>query len=1074
MQTKILIKGLAPQIAKKCGYLLVITMLLAGNIRTMFADNDAPVVLQQQITVTGVVNDDLGDPLPGVTILLKGSTSVGTQTLGDGRFSINLPDQNPVLVFSYIGFTTKEITVGSQRNLTVTLNEDTQQLDEVIITGYTTQRRATMTGSISSVSNKELTITKNENVVNALAGKLPGLRVMQKTSRPGSYETSIDIRGLGSPLFVVDGIPRDQGYFARMDPEEIESVTILKDASAAIYGMQAANGVMLITTRQGTAQQGKVDISYTGTYQFQHFNDVPRGVSVTDFFTLKNEAALRGFNYNNFFQRRNLVHGPEDFALWEGKHGDNWMDIVLAQNVPQYQHNVNLNGGNEQLRYFVNLGYFKQEGAFSSGDVWSDKINFRSNVDAKITKNLSVRVALAAIIGHDYEPNDAGWTTYKNAWLNRPTSTYYANNNPLYLNGDNIELNDGVNTIAQTTAAISGFNDSKSRRMNATGTMTYDIPGVKGLQVYAMYDYTMNINDSHNYKKMYYTYTYSSGSDTYNPISNRAPSTITRSGTFSYNTTLQTGFRYNNKWGDHGINGVGVFEETYRTSQNFSAMREVFVNSEWLSVAENNANQRATGNTPTELARQGFIGTLNYDYVGKYLVDFRFRYDSSSKWARGARWGFFPSLSLGWRFSEEPFIKNNFDFVSNLKLRASIGQMGDDSSGGNYPPIFSDYSLTSNLGWYWDGATISQGVNTASLPNPKLTWYKTTMKNLALDWGLLKNQFSGSFEVFRRDQTGLLATSSVVIPNTIGASLPQENLNSNASFGWEIDLNYSSKRNRDFTYSVSTNWSFTRSMRTKWLESEFNNSMNEWNNKSEGRYTEIRWSRRAIDYFRNTNEIMNFTAQPISQGALPGYWWFEDWNEDGISDGSDSYPYSTNGLARINGGISVSLSYKNIDLTLHFQGAYGVYASYSEVYSEALPFGGNRNSMYYFTDRWRPVNYTEDDWWHPDTKWISGYYPPTGNGDRFSQSNAIKDASFIRLKTADLSYNVPRKLLALANIKSLKIFVSGYNLYTLTKMAFLDPERPGSGSNMGTTTNSVDMYQYPINQTYNFGINLKF
>lgn len=1059
------------KILQKCGYLLVITMLLAGQPLWAADENAHAAPLQQQITVTGVVTDNQGETLPGVNIVIKG-TSMGQASNADGEFSLAVPGNNAVLVFSYLGYITQEVTVVSNRRLTIILIDDTQMIDEIVVVGYGTQKKTTMTGSVSTINNKELTVTKNENVVNALAGKMPGLRISQKNAQPGAYNTKIDVRGFGEPLFVIDGIPRDKDYFARMDPEEIESITILKDASAAIYGMRAANGVMLITTKSGTSQGGKVDISYSGNYAWQQIVNIPKGITPTDWMTLRNEQRWQDFG-NNYLNRQDARHSQEEFNQWAGHPGYDWIGATFEDFFPQMQHNMSINGGSDNLRYFVSLGYFKQEGAYKSGSLYDDRWNFRSNVDAKITKRLSARISLGAILNEVNEPNAGLWSVFKSAWLHRPDASFYANDNPNYLNGDDQYISDGENSLAQTDSKYMGYRIIKQRRLNGALTLTYEIPGVKGLTARATYDYGMRISDNTAYKHSFNLYKYNATAKTYDPIVRNSPSDITRQAWFNKDTDMQLGLSYANIFGSHTVNGTFVFEEQFQEWDDFRAYRELKVNSEYLFAGEDD-KQQGTGGIPGDRLNKALIGRASYDYAGKYMAEFLFRYEGSSRWPKDSRWGFFPSFSVGWRISEENFIKGNLDFISNLKLRASYGQLGDDNLDMqfNYPPISVGYNLDSeNRGWYYDGI-LQGGVRPTSIPNPNLTWYKVVMKNIALDFGVLNNKVMGTFELFQRDRSGLLATSSAVIPGTVGAALPQENLNDDRNYGWELELHH---RNRisDFEYAVSGQISATRSKRTYWLEEPASHSYDHWRNRTSGRNNDIWWGREAGGMFNSINDIRTFQTYPMGQNSLPGDWWFVDWNEDGIVDGSDDHPVATKGLPFFNYGLALTAGYKNFDMTMQFQGTYKVYVALAELFTEALPFGG-KNTLEWFMDRWRPEN-SNADYFAPDTKWISGWYPVTGHDGRRTGTNNMMDASYFRLKTMEIGYTIPGSILNKLLVKNLRIYVSAYNLLTFTKLKNTDPERPGSEPGVGASDNNyVDMYSYPNNKSYILGATIKF
>jgi TonB-linked SusC/RagA family outer membrane protein len=1022
----------------------------------------------QTRNITGTVTDkQTGEAIIGASVMVVGTTT-GAITDIDGRFSLAVPS-NATLTVSYVGYTPQRVSVGNQSAITILLSEDEMKLEEVVVVGYGTQKKATLTGSVVAVNNAEITVTKNENVVNMLTGKLPGVRISQRSSAPGDYDTRIDIRGMGDPLFVIDGVPRDKDYFSRMNAEEIENVSVLKDGAAAVYGLRAANGVILVTTKSGTSQDGKVDITYSGNYTLQSFLYVPKGISAADYMTLRNEQRWQSFNESYLVRPAGVFTQEAIDPYLNGKPSYDWMSQVFKDVTPQQQHNLSLDGGSGKLRYYVNLGYQKQDGSYRSGDYYADRWNLRTNVDAQVTNNLKAKISLGAIMTENHRPNGTGWSTYKAAWLMRPDAPFYANDNPLYPNGDEGLLYDGHNMIVETDADYVGYNINRQRRFNGTLSLTYDIPGIKGLSAKGSYDYSLSLPDNTEYKGTYTLYVYNADTEIYKASTKNSPAGVTRSANFDYSTNMQLGLTYNNTFGKHTVGGILLFEENFSTWDNFRAYRELMINSEYLFAGEDK-NQSATSdkNGVWDYLSQSVVGQFNYDFGGKYLADFRFRYDGSSKFPSNARWGFFPSLSVGWRISEEGFIKNRFDFLSNLKLRGSYGEMGDDASASHYPPNVVGYNLDGNeRGWIYDGV-LGGGVSTTGIPNLNLTWYKIKMYNLALDFGILNGKLGGTFEVFRRDRSGLLATSTAVIPGTVGASLPNENLNSDRHFGYEISLEHRNKVS-GINYFVSGQLSATKSMRTSWIETPASNSYDKWRNRTSGRYNDIWWGRESGGMFTSYDQIRTANL-PQGQGALPGDWWLEDWNGDGVINDNDNHPIASKGLPVFNYGLSSGASWKNFDVSLNFQGSYGVYVRYAEVLTEALAFGG-QNTLSWFLDRWRPVN-PDADYFNPNTQWISGYYPVTGHDGRRTGTNEIQDASYLRLKTMEIGYTLPKHLLPKLGIKNLRVYVSGYNLLTFTGLHDVDPERPGAEG--GASTDYVQFYNYPVNRTFTFGASIKF
>ncbi len=1021
----------------------------------------------QARTISGQVLDSASNlPLEGVTVSIEGGAAK-TLTNKDGNFTIALSGGN-TLIFSSVGFADIRTTVSAnQKSLQVVMTTASSSLNQVIVVGYTTQRKETVTGSIASIKGSEMARTRNENTLNMLTGKVPGVRVVQKSARPGAYDATIDIRGMGDPLFVVDGIVRDKDYFARMSAEEIESVSVLKDGAAAVYGLRAGNGVVLITTKTGNSQNGRVDITFNTSVSLAQYLYVPQGMNAQDYYTIRNEQNWQDFN-KNYLVRQNALYSDSLINLYKNgtKQSYNWMDQVFRKNTPQYDNNLSVNGGGDKLRYYFNLGYNKQEGSYKSGDLESERWSLRTNVDAQITKRLKARVQLGAILTNTKQPNGSGWPTYKNTWLMRPDASFYANDNPEYPNGDGNVLYDGHNMIVETSAKYVGLNTTRDKRYNGTLRLEYEVPGIRGLSAKALYDYSMNLPDYNNYKSSFTLYRYNPSDDTYTPNLKNAPSSIEKGTSLNYSNTLQAGLYYTNHFNKHNVSGFLIYEQAYNKWDGFSAYRQLLINSQYLFAGEAD-QQQALGQLPADRANKSVIGSVTYDFDRKYLLDFKFRNDQSSRFPAGSRSGFFPAVSAGWRLGEEGFIKNNFSFISELKIFGSYGELGDDNSADNYPPT-PGYSLTNNLGWYF-GGVLNGGLAALPTPNPNLTWYRIKSYNAGINFGLLKNSITGTAEIYRRDRSGLLATSSNVIPGTVGAALPQENLNSDRNFGYELSLAYR-KRFRDLSYYVSGQISATKYMRTDWLETPASNSYDQWRNRTANRYQNIWWGNESGGMFTTYDQIRTYNTVPVGQGTVPGDWYLNDWNGDGVVDARDDHPIGTTGLPVFNYGISLGGTWKNFDVALDWQGAYGVYVQYAEVLTEALPFGG-QNTLTWFSDRWHPAD-PNADYFNPNTQWIPGYYPVTGHDGRRTGTNGVMNASYIRLKTAELGYTLSPKLLSRAGIQELRLYLSGYNLLTFTPLKNVDPERPGAAG--GASTNYIDFYNDPITRTYTIGARVRF
>lgn len=1023
-------------------------------------------------TVTGTVVDGTGEAVIGANIRIDGDRTRGTITDIDGNFKIEASPKEKIVI-SFIGYK-DAIVVASTNKLNITLKDDNEMLDEVVVVGYGIQKKATLTGAVSAVNSKEIAVTKNENVVNMLSGKIPGVRISQRSSQPGEFDNAIDIRGMGEPLIVVDGIPRDKAYFSRMDANEIESVSVLKDASAAIYGVRAANGVILVTTKRGETADGKFDITFSANYGWQQFLYVPETADAVTHMLMINEKTYNTTQTQNFFLRQAPTYNYDRIFEYSrnGRKGTNWTKELFNDNVPQQQYNVSVNGGSEKVKYFFNLGYLKQEGAYKFNSLNYNRWNFRSNVDARITDRLKASVQLSGYMDEKNQPFTDIWAVYKKAWTYRPTSDAYIDgdhNLPAY----DSEMLEPENPVAAINSNLSGFRREKLNNFNGSLALTYDIPGVKGLQAKAFYSYDYYTTNNTYYNRAYKLYS-KNADGTMTTYDRHADAYLKRQTDPSYGTVMQLSLSYDNKFGDHNVSVLALFEEQYNQWENFYAQRSMLLDGEYLLYGENEG-QIGKMDGAGDKTRRAFVGRMNYDYKGRYMVDFSLRYDGSSSFPKDSRWGLFPAVSVGWRVSEETFVKELVPFMTNLKIRASYGRMGDDGGASTYPQTAIAYQLDTQgkIGYIYNGTFIT-GVSATAIPNPNLTWYTSDTYNAGIDFDLWNGKLSGILEVYKRKRKGLLATSSAVIPGTVGASLPQENLESDQTYGWEISLGH---RNRvaGVNYWVNGQISATKNRWDYHLDGQAGNSMDNWyRNNVSGRNKDIWFTYEEGGRFTNYDQIRyhNTTGANFGQSTLPGDYWYEDWNGDGVIDDKDKHPVATYNLPVFNYGITMGAEWKGIDLSMNWQGAAGVYNSYDEVFTEVGPFNGGA-VLDIYTDRWHTVNATDDPW-NPNTQWVSGLYPATGHSFN-TGSTGIKNTSYIRLKTLELGYTLPKTWLAKVGVRNLRVYVNAYNLLTFTGLDNIDPERPGrQGGANNNRDEGILFYNYPVNRTFNIGATLKF
>ena len=1008
------------------------------------------IVNAQNQKVKGVVKDTSGEPLIGVNVLLKGSTA-GAITDIDGTFDLTVNGDKSVLVFSFVGFEKKEVPVKGRSFLTVTLTEDNTQLEEVVVVGYGTQKRQEITGSVASVSRKEIMTVNTANMTSALQGKIPGLNIKQNTGEPGTYDNSFNIRGLGAPMVIVDGIPRDN--FDRIDPNEIESVSVLKDATAAVYGVRAANGVILVTTRKGA--KGKTEINMNASYGIQGITKYPKSVDAYGYMELYNEAmANRGETTPTYSS--DLVTSGSPYA------NVNWYDEIVRKSVPQYQVNLTASGGTDRIQFFNSIGYYSEEGLWKSKSLNYERFNLRSNITAQITDQLTAEFQIGGFFdtknAPPYDPADI----LKAIGAQVPIYEIYANGNPDYLGK---QYNDDNNALIKSSNDYSGYRKTSNTQVQVTASLRWDIPFVKGLWAKALVAYDPKFYKSKLFSKQYRTYQYNKATDTYSVANTSAMSSVTEWRSDSATPTTQLSLNYENKFKNkHNVKGLLLFETRKWQTSDLSGNRNTLMDAVDQIYAGLIDDARSINGSADRNANVGLVGRFDYDYLSKYLVQASFRYDGSSKFYN-KKWGFFPSLSLGWRISEESFFKDNISFVDNLKIRASIGRMGDD----NVEPYLwmMAFNYPGNDSYILGDGSLIPGVGVPQIPNVNATWYTSTTKNLGIDLSLWNAALTVEFDLFRRDRDGLLANRIVSVPGTFGATFAKENINSDMQEGFELVLGHAGKV-RDFSYQLRGNFTYTLN-RNKYVESvPSGNSYDNWRNNTNNRNSNILWMYKANGQFVSMDEIYN---NPVLGGVynkysyLPGDIKYVDFNEDGMIDEWDMQPLMRNNTPIMNFGLTLSGQWKGLDLSMSFQGASMFNARMN---ASPLQWGGSAWDI--FMDRWHKVDASGNvNSFDPDGVWVPGKYPSTRVQDPqnygIESSFWYNNCTYLRLKNLEIGYTFPSKWTKFVGINSLRLYANGYNLFTIQSSAsnYIDPENPGGG---------ID--RYPIMRNFNFGINVNF
>lgn len=757
-----------------------------------------------EIPVTGRVVGEEGIMLPGVSVVLKG-TQRGTTTDQNGAFSISVPNNESVLVFSFVGYEPKEVLVGASSRLDIILSIDNKSLEEVVVVGYGTQKKVNLTGSVATISGSELQQVPTNNLTNMVGGRMPGVVTVNGNGRPGSG-SSISIRGLStlsdnSPLVVIDGIVRADG-FGNIDPNEVESISILKDASAAsVYGARASNGVILITTRRG--KTGKPSISYTAMAGVQNPTQYPKLMSAFDYASVRNQALRnQGFDQANPAQSGLFF---SDAALESFKPGiTDWYKETFKRNSIQSQQNLTISGGTESIRYFTSLGYANQDGMY-------DKINFkrfnlRTNIDARINKNLTVGLNLEGrkelSAAPAFDANQFFGLASRASPLMRP---YHASGRPFNTQGEHpVEM-----------IHSSGYDRNQTNIFQGTLFFEHDLSFMtKGLSVRGNFSYF----SQQRFNKAFFTpYPLYDEDANGNVTNTKIVGPRTRlSQTFEEinNNTINLSLNYNKTLGQHEIGGLVLYEQFGAKGNIFTARKEDFsTNIKDEFFASGPANQTISGNGIINDARRSVVGRVNYAFNSKYLLEATFRYDGSYRFPKNQRYGFFPAFSAGWRISEEDFFKNSAvsKTVNSLKFRFSKGLIGNDRV--NAFQFMDAFNIVAGSGPIVNGQALPF-VRYGAYPNPNITWEKQDNTNIGIDALLFDSKLGFEFDYFFRKTKDILWSRTRSIPGTFGRALPNENYAEVKSNGLELTISYQNNV-RELGYNLRLIGSYAQNRVTK-------------------------------------------------------------------------------------------------------------------------------------------------------------------------------------------------------------------------------------------------------------------
>ncbi|MBK5722712.1 TonB-dependent receptor [Dysgonomonas sp. Marseille-P4677] len=1007
--------------------------------------------------ITGKVTDLSNEPLIGANVTVKGLKK-GTVTDSDGNYSIEV-ETGQFLVFSYIGFLPQEIAIENQTIINIELSTNEKLMDEVVITGYgIALKKPTLTGAISTISDEDISRTTAVTTSGALVGKIAGLNTRQDDGRPGST-TRINIRNMGSPLFVIDGIQQNEGQFNNIDFNDIETMAVLKDASAAIYGLQAANGVIVITTKKGKKKE-RNSISLNARYGWQQFLEYPRPADAATYIKsyMQSDAILKN---------PNPKYSKEDLEKWQQGTEKNyrpfdWYDYIFTTS-PQHYLGLNISGGSEKMNYYIALSNTKQESVVVNYGNF-DRTNVHISLESEISKRLKVGATMSGRIEKKENPGVPGddiKAPFLALYRNLPTIRPYANDNPKYPAKTSSY---GDSNFAILNYKLSGRAEETFRVAQLNFNVEYEL--LKGLKAKGLfsYFYSQKYSDIHEYT--YKLYSYDEATDTYPEAFSMDNPFMTRTVYRKEEIKGQLQLMYEKKIGSHQIDAVIGAESFKKDNPEFFIHSIPPSNS--INLFDYQSLDKFTDNGNRTEARLGYIGRLNYNYAQRYLLEVSARYDGSWKFPPGDRWGFFPSVSGGWRVSEENFWQNSkfSSIFSDIKLRASYGLLGDD--------MVSDYAAFDYLNgynYYKTGSVINGkyyiGAEPRGLPVTSISWIRAKIFDVGIDFGFFKNQLTGSLDYFNRKRTGLPDSRyDVLIPGEAGFSLPKENLNSDLHRGMDGSLIWR-KLTGEFKYSVGGNFTYSRQYNWHKYKPRFGNSWDEYRNTSEERFTGISWGYQAIGQFQSWEEIAAYTIDNDRQGnktLRPGDIKYKDVNNDNIINAMDARPigYTEGSLPLLNYGFNFSFQWKNFDLAFDLTGS--SFATWTQDRELRVPFTNGGNSpQYTMSDQWHLADPSD-----ASSELIAGKYPTmlVGNGSHSNYWGStfwVHNVNYIKLRNLEFGYTIPTQILMRMGVNDLRVYVSGQNLFYLTNVDGIDPE---------ITSNSG--IQYPTTRIVSLGVNIKF
>lgn len=996
---------------------------------------------QQGITVSGTVFDASGESIPGVTIIIKGSTS-GTITDIDGKFNLQVPGKESVLRFSYIGYAATEINIGNQTVMNITLEEDSKQIDEVVVVGYGTQKKVNLTGSVETIKGDQIARQPVAQASQALMGLSPGLTVIQESGQPGADEAKLRIRGIGSidastdPLILIDGV---EGDINSIDANDIDNISILKDASsAAIYGARASNGVILVTTKRG--KEGQISINYRNYLGWQDPTNLPKFLGSLDYLKYSGSSQAEVDEY-----AANMARDPYKYP------DTDWSNLLFSESGFQQYHNITASGGSEKAKVIASLGYLDQNGNIKGYGY--KRYNGRLNTDLKINDKLDINFDISFSKSDKKASVHELTYTVMEAYRLAPIYPY------MYADGSWADGFSGANPIAKVNSG--GYNNKTVNTFNGLVRLNYQ--PVKGLKLSAMY--------APSYEDIYEKYFSKTFKQVIDPESNTVrsvndPNQLKQTNKRPFKENFNAVASYSLAFNEHDISALAGYEFIKYKYEDFTAGRQDFVLQNYEVINAGSEELDFTSGTATHWGLVSYFGRINYSFRSKYLLEANLRRDASSRFRSSKRVGVFPSFSAGWRLSEENFMKN-LDFLSNLKLRASWGSLGNQAITDDDNKYYVDnfpYASSILLGTgqtnYLFGDKIITGASPDIMANKDVKWETTEVTNIGIDGGLFNQKLTFGFDYYIRKTKDILLR--MPIPTVIGLGVPIQNVGDIENKGWDLSLNWMDQIN-DFSYGVKVNLSDVKNKAVYLGGSE---EIIDGNTITKlGKPIHAIYGYETIGIFQTDEEA---EAAPKQFGSLKaGNLQYKD--QLTIDTDGDGIPDKGDGVINADDRVMIGDPFPRLSYGLD------LFAAYKGFDASVSMSGVGKRDVLLTGDLVLPLyNAGKIQQWHTEKCWTpdrpDAKYPilaPTsiGSNDNQVSSTWVFNGAYLRVRNITVGYTLPSKWLERASIKNLRVYFSGQNLLTFDKLPKgVDPLTPNGSAGA----------LYPISKNYTFGIDLSF